>query len=357
LGLNDTHKKLVPFRNAKRVFSNAHTFVNRPARKLVLQDKQRQMGIPEHNLIDSGKTRMLTTADSAVRLFEQLPCVSATVQAVRDTTTDSKVRARADGLLARLNANSFIINLAVEAFVLNPVNKFNRRLQARLLNFHSCRADLDRTLQEIEQIKEDDAVMKWLQFRLTISPFLRSRYNLSAKDLLMGKKRTTDFVDALRDSLKKRIPELDLVTSFDALDPDTLDTKRNNPDYGVADILKLFRHFIQKREPNKTEADVLHEWAQWKSYWDRFRAGRGKECTDVVGVMEVLLKEGEALAMFPILRDLSAVALTLTFSTAVLESAFSVLKVVKNYRSNALGDDTVDDILNILLNGPVEMSV
>jgi hypothetical protein len=57
------------------------------------------------------------------------------------------------------------------------------------------------------------------------------------------------------------------------------------------------------------------------------------------------------------LKELCAVALSIPFFTAIVESCFSIMNALKNYRTNALGDDTLDDVLQIVMNGPPEMSV
>jgi hypothetical protein len=57
------------------------------------------------------------------------------------------------------------------------------------------------------------------------------------------------------------------------------------------------------------------------------------------------------------LKELCAIALTIPFSTAIVETAFSIMKAVKNYRTNALLDDTLDDIMQVVMNGPPEMPV
>lgn len=77
---------------------------------------------------------------------------------------------------------------------------------------------------------------------------------------------------------------------------------------------------------------------------------------DAVGLMEVLTQE-KKYAPYPILRDLCCIGLTLNFSNCVVEDSYSTMKLVKNYLTNALKDRTVDDILQIKLNGPPEMPV
>jgi hypothetical protein len=57
------------------------------------------------------------------------------------------------------------------------------------------------------------------------------------------------------------------------------------------------------------------------------------------------------------MRELSTIALSLPFSTAIVETAFSVMNVGKNFRTNGMHDDVQRDLLQVCLNGPPEMSV
>jgi hypothetical protein len=57
------------------VARNVRNFFAWPARNAELHEQQRILGIPEHELVAFGKTRFLTTGDSAVRFHEQIPAV------------------------------------------------------------------------------------------------------------------------------------------------------------------------------------------------------------------------------------------------------------------------------------------
>jgi hypothetical protein len=108
--------------------------------------------------------------------------------------------------------------------------------------------------------------------------------------------------------------------------------------------------------PVVQEADALLEWQFWvKKGFPEFR--RNHMHVDIVGLMEALVRERAKYGAYPILRDLCSVGLTLPVSNAMVEDAFSTLKIVKDYLSNALDDDTLDDKLQIKLNGPPEMPV
>ena len=100
---------------------------------------------------------------------------------------------------------------------------------------------------------------------------------------------------------------------------------------------------------------MLMEWTFWKNRgFPAFIRDHPK--VDLVGLMEALVQE-KRYAEYPILRDLCTVGLTVAVSNAVAEDSFSSMGIVKDPRSNGLDDETVDDRLQIKLNGPPEMPV
>jgi hypothetical protein len=73
--------------------------------------------------------------------------------------------------------------------------------------------------------------------------------------------------------------------------------------------------------------------------------------------MEALVHEGERVRDYPMLRDICAAGLTMSVSNAVVEDAYSTMGLVKDPQSNGLDDESVDDILQVTLNGPPELPV
>jgi hypothetical protein len=100
---------------------------------------------------------------------------------------------------------------------------------------------------------------------------------------------------------------------------------------------------------------LLQEWGTWKN--NGLPVFRREHPT--IGVVDMMLEvlSDEKYHAYLTIRELFAIALSLVLSTSIAESGYSVLNAVKNEHTNALADDTLDDILNIRFNGPLEMPV
>jgi hypothetical protein len=173
----------------------------------------------------------------------------------------------------------------------------------------------------------------------------------------MGKK-TVLFVDTLCSVLRALFPELDELSDFDVFDPRNRDGTKN---YGVAPIKRLFRTFLSRREGGWTEDNTAMEFLLLMKYlpsilkeFAESHVDDGEEL-DAVGLMRILLAQKGRFELPPIMRELSAIGLTLSFSTGIVESTFSLVEIIKNYRTNAMSQELIDDLLNICLKGPREM--
>jgi hypothetical protein len=78
---------------------------------------------------------------------------------------------------------------------------------------------------------------------------------------------------------------------------------------------------------------------------------------DVIAMMTEVLSGHPKYSAYVVLKELFAIAHSLTFCTSIAESGYSVINALKNYNSNAMGDPTLDYMLNILFNGPPELPV
>jgi hypothetical protein len=74
-------------------------------------------------------------------------------------------------------------------------------------------------------------------------------------------------------------------------------------------------------------------------------------------MMEEVLSGQPKYDAYTHVKELFAIALSVCVSTCIVESGYSVINSIKNYKTNALGDSALDDLLNILFNGPPEMPV
>jgi hypothetical protein len=78
---------------------------------------------------------------------------------------------------------------------------------------------------------------------------------------------------------------------------------------------------------------------------------------DIVGMMIEVLSGNPRYSAYVMLKELFAITLTLTVATSIVESGYSVINGLKNYKTNVLGDEALDVMLNIVFNGPPEISV
>jgi hypothetical protein len=250
-----------------------------------------------------------------------------------------------------------LIFLVIEAVCVNVINLSNLHFQGPQVNFSSYKVSLEKTILELEKQRDMNGPVAFLQQQLNTTP-LGNFYHFKDKDWETMGKKTALFVNIIIGALESRFPELKELCGFDVFDPRNRENVKN---WGVPKIKRLFRTFLLRRETEWTEDDAGHEWGIWLktlteilTEFAEAHPDDGKEL-DAVGVMQMLLAQKGRFSLLPILRELSAIALTLSFSTAIVESTFSLMKIIKNYRINAMSQELLDDILNICLNGPREM--
>jgi hypothetical protein len=145
---------------------------------------------------------------------------------------------------------------------------------------------------------------------------------------------------------------LKIVCCFDIFCPTAMQPRVKK--YGVKRIKRLFRHFLSVRYPTRSASEAKNQWCVFRDAFEAFRSSH-PNAVDTVGVMMALLREDQFNA-YDILRDLCAIALSLPFSTAIVESTFSVMRVIKNYRTNALSARMLDDLICKCMSGPPEIS-
>jgi hypothetical protein len=261
-----------PLQEAKVVTRNARNIMNYPARQAVLREQEISLSLPQHKLLESGKTRFLTGGDAAVRMLEVLPAVISSLPILIKRAADAKVcvfgctlflfiymcfnlfvflflqnRVSLQNLLGWVSKKSYLISLAVEAMCLGRVNIMNRLNQSRKLNFHSYSEDLEKTLTDLVKMRDADAVSHWLQYRVSLhSTGLHKYFQLEPPDLAVCKARTVAFVNALVKALLEKMPSLTQIAAFDVFGPaQTEEGYMADPGYGEADVEVLYKTFLQ----------------------------------------------------------------------------------------------------------------
>jgi hypothetical protein len=349
-GDTHSHKKLAVFRNTKLTIGRARVFLNHSTRKQILWQQQALLDMPPKELTDLSKTRFLNLGEAAETLRQQLPAVLPAMRIAIASITDKTKKAVATALYSKLASPSFLICLSIESVAIGVVNISNRFFQGKFLNFSSYRLKLKQTLLELQLQKTNNGPEQLL--RKELRGRLGDCYTLTDKDWVTMKSRTVLFIDVLCDRLVKRIPELKIVCDFDVFDPTAITTVHG---YGVKRIKRLFEHFLNRRQPHNNAQMAARQWAVFRDDFPRYHK-QHPEIADTMGVMNALLTDS-VFESLPILRDLCDIALTLSFSTAIVESTFSVFRIIKNYRTNGLSSEMLSDLLTICMNGPAECPV
>jgi hypothetical protein len=327
-------------------------FLNHVNRKPVLEPMQLKHGVPRVELDDLSKTRFLVLGQASVKLLQQLPAVLPALQGIATEMKDKKKRDKALALYASIANPSFVICLSIETVTLGILNLGNVFFQGKFLNFSSYRQKLKEILLELTLQVQNNGPEAFL--RQLLQEGLHEHYTLTDKHWKSMRTRTRAFVTSLCSALRKRIPQLRIVCCFDAFSPTAI--KPNNQNNGIKEIASLFNYFLAKRKPQKTVQQALNQWAIFRDQFEAFRSIHKGEITDTVSVMRILLLDAR-YEWADILRDLCAIAVTLPFSTAIVESTFSVMRVVKNYCTSGMSARLLDGIMQICMNGPPEMPV
>jgi hypothetical protein len=168
----------------------------------------------------------------------------------------------------------------------------------------------------------------------------------------MGKKITL-FAEALISVLRHRFPELERLCDLDIFD---LRNRHTAKDWGLKEIKRLFVTFLKLRVgEDVTEETIALEWQVFVQQIPKILEDHEGEVTDAAQVLEILLWEKSTYFFIPNVLEICAIAHTLSFSTATVESSSSKMKVIKKYRTNGMSQELLDDLLQIVYNGPAEM--
>jgi hypothetical protein len=114
--------------------------------------------------------------------------------------------------------------------------------------------------------------------------------------------------------------------------------------YGVADVQRLMDHFGEKFTAAEKE-NVKGEFAAMKDR-EKDRLRKKKNTSEVLKMMMTL----QIFSAYPILRKLALFALLIPSSTAWVERGFSIMKIIKTERRNALGEEMLSALIMVKMN-------
>ncbi|KAF7200776.1 zinc finger protein 862-like, partial [Nothobranchius furzeri] len=147
--------------------------------------------------------------------------------------------------------------------------------------------------------------------------------------------------DALLDSLDRRFPNIDVMSAFHVLGPQTLTA---DDAVATANVLTLTRKFL----PQQPESTLLQEWPSFKKH---MVTGAFKDL-DQLGILQKLSARNHEWAnLYPIVSKLAAIAMTVPISSVNCERDFSTMNGVKTDSRNRLQGDHLAACLQLSING------
>jgi hypothetical protein len=208
-------------------------------------------------------------------------------------------------------------------------------------------------------MSDADAPWKWLEYRVSNSATgLASIYTLDSADRMLCKTRTVLFIASLIKHPNERIPVPDAYRHLDMFGPLEIEDalRRKVKNYGKESLSHLYELFLSRREPLMPLALFESEFTTW--LLNGFPTWRKEHPqSDIIGMMDDVLGGGDKYAAYATMREIFAIALSQTLSTALAETGFSGINASKRPQTNGLIDPTLHDINNIKFNGPLEMPV
>ena len=171
------------------------------------------------------------------------------------------------------------------------------------------------------------------------------------------------FVSMLRANISNRFGSQDVIAAFSIFDPKKVPSI-DSPEiskYGEDSLNILHSHFGVPRaaktldgvecmkEPLVSDETII----EWKNY-RRFLAKHPK---DGIGAqLQELVTNDMMGAMYPNLKSLGTVCLTMPVTTASVEPSFSKMKIIKSRLRNRLSDISLSHLMKVAIESPEHLS-
>jgi len=241
-----------------------------------------------------------------------------------------------NGLLKNLQDTTNVRLLLLLADVLPHVTGLSLFFQRRSVHLGMVRPMVEKTLQILDNRKTNDG--PWLQKAGKL--MTDSGIDADQPSLAFTKARCS-FLDTLRDNIKDRFADSDIIDSLSVLD--LTDQEEIPSFYGDMEMEAVAQHFSM-------EPETLA--CQWQGFLELIKLSSVPKSMDYF--LELFYGEKHTakgiLDQFPLVAKAVSAASVLPVSTAEVERVFSQLKLMKTDHRCSLKTSRVDQLLNIKLN-------
>ncbi|XP_006813061.1 zinc finger protein 862-like [Saccoglossus kowalevskii] len=324
-------------------------FDNSAVRSAGLSAIQTTLREQELKLLQPSSTRWLSVDLSVTRLKN----IFASVLMSLDCEGEERSDAKAVGLQNLMSSWRFIATMLLMCDLLPHVSRLSKAFQASEFEYSSMKPLVRSTITTITDMKHNDGenlqqlpdlINKLQQSDITVKT--RADDAIFFKNSVRGK-----YIDTLITNIEQRFPDKDsgILGHFSIFKPDSL-RRDSSTTYGNADVRELSHHFLQREEQPDITADAVNEWGNFKNYLKDTILHQPDLTPGAV--VDVLCTTSSLQFGFPKIVQLAKIYRVLPCHTADSERTFSQLKLVKTIPRNRLGQDSLDSLIRIAVDGP-----
>ena len=188
--------------------------------------------------------------------------------------------------------------------------------------------------------------------------------NISVPDINeVTEKVGKPFVSKLQANISSRFGSQDIISAFSVFDPkkvpniDSADIKTYGESFidtpcghfGVPKATKTLDGAEYTKEPIISDETII----EWKNY-RRFLAQHSKE--KITSQLQELATNEMTGTIYPSLKELATICLTMPVTTASVKRSFSNMKVIKSHLQSRLSELSLSNLMKIAIESPEHLS-
>jgi len=262
--------------------------------------------------------------------------------------------------------------------VLHTVAKLQGSLQSKQIDLAAVPGMVESTLSRLRELKETPSSSTWFKDHKSVFIEVAESEVSDATQEAFTKSVYRPYIQGVIDHISSRLKTSDTFSAFSLFDPRHSPSSEDQLSTYGTETLQILTKFYGSEQRvtfggetgiSTPDIDTEATESEWKIFrrvmFSQFRntdsADPDGEChedttTGLQRVTSELLTNGTLNAAFPNLACLAAVQLVLPVTTATVERSFSDMRLVKTRLRSRLGENTLDQLMRICIEGPDMLS-
>ena len=353
-------------------------------RRGTLEKLQEELQVKKLALLKVCKTRWLSRGNAVRRICTLIPCIL--LQLVRESAAGVELAATT---LEKLLTHRFMAALMLIADILDDLNSLSNVFQRRDLRNTDVTEHVARVINKLERTYihgETVSASTWRTFCDAVKTGTGAKYSYMGSPEIEFDKSADDeaiaevksFAESVVGQLNAYFPCNPIIDALDIFDirsfPKTEDAWRSKEiDFGRDELRFLLRHYTTLGYLRAEDwPSILNEWNLLKADLFKVRqelSNNGtrplKPAEETKAMSEFYKKmfeanaasseeDNESTPLSPSIRFLVCAFLCIELSSVCCERGFSIMNRIKCKARNRMYVDTLDSLMMIALNGPMD---